>query len=204
MSAAVGFLCDCIVPGRDKPKAFTGDIPWVTLPDIVSLEISTSSIGLGLTESEISEVRARVVPPDSVIMSCIGRFGISAVVKRRIVVNQQLHAFLPSNAVLPRYLAYHVQALREGMEMRSTSTTIAYLNKDNCNSLAINVPPLMEQEEIVRLVDESLCQLERQASECARAANLLPRLEQATLAKAFRGELVKLQQSAEPEMTISQ
>ncbi|BDD50472.1 hypothetical protein PDTA9759_19590 [Phytobacter diazotrophicus] len=31
---AVGELCTSIVPGRNKPKVFDGDIPWVTTPEI--------------------------------------------------------------------------------------------------------------------------------------------------------------------------
>ncbi|MEO7044785.1 MAG: restriction endonuclease subunit S, partial [Ferruginibacter sp.] len=30
----VGELCDWIVPGRNKPKSFSGSIPWITTPDI--------------------------------------------------------------------------------------------------------------------------------------------------------------------------
>jgi len=26
--APIGLICDCIVPGRDKPKSFSGSIPW--------------------------------------------------------------------------------------------------------------------------------------------------------------------------------
>lgn len=24
-------VCDCMVPGRDKPKSFTGNTPWITI-----------------------------------------------------------------------------------------------------------------------------------------------------------------------------
>ena len=30
----VGDLCDFIVPGRNKPTDFNGEIPWITTPDI--------------------------------------------------------------------------------------------------------------------------------------------------------------------------
>ena len=26
--------CECMVPGRDKPKSFTGDIPWITIDEL--------------------------------------------------------------------------------------------------------------------------------------------------------------------------
>ena len=30
----IGSICDSIVPGRNKPESFDGDIPWITTPDI--------------------------------------------------------------------------------------------------------------------------------------------------------------------------
>ncbi|MEI8213090.1 MAG: restriction endonuclease subunit S, partial [Planctomycetota bacterium] len=186
----VGFLCDCIVPGRDKPKSFTGKIPWVTLPDIIGPEISASVSGLGLSASEIEEVNARIIPINAVVMSCIGRFGLAAVVTTPLVVNQQLHAFIPSPTVLPKYLAFHIPVLADHMNLIATSTTIAYINKDNCNSIPINLPPLSEQQEIVRRVEKLFSFADQIEARLRQAQSHVDRLTQSILAKAFRGELV--------------
>jgi hypothetical protein len=39
----VGDVASIIVPTRDKPKRFVGDVPWVTLPDLNGLWISTAA-----------------------------------------------------------------------------------------------------------------------------------------------------------------
>lgn len=93
IQAPAGFLCDTIVPGRDKPKSFTGSIPWVTIPDLSGNYVYESREGIGLSLEEIEEVKAKKIPVDSVIMSCVGRFGVSAIVGNEMVINQQLHAF---------------------------------------------------------------------------------------------------------------
>jgi len=42
----VGNICDFIVPGRNKPKSFDGDIPWITTPDLENCRtISKSKFG---------------------------------------------------------------------------------------------------------------------------------------------------------------
>ena len=52
------YLFDCIVPNRDKPSSFTGDIPWVTLPDFdEGIAIQASKSGLGLTADEVVKYR---------------------------------------------------------------------------------------------------------------------------------------------------
>ena len=94
-----GELCDCIVPNRDKPKSFSGDIPWITFPDFEesSIDLYRSKSGLGLSREEINRYKARLIPSGSVVMSCVGRFGIAAVCQTPLVINQQLHGFLIQN-----------------------------------------------------------------------------------------------------------
>ena len=57
----VGDVADIIVPTRDKPKRFCGDIPWVTLPDINDFFISTAKNLL--THEDAAEVSNRLMPP---------------------------------------------------------------------------------------------------------------------------------------------
>lgn len=63
------------------------------------------------------------------------------------------------------------------------------IRKDDLLNLLIALPPLDEQREIVRLLDEALAEEDRarQALETARAA--IPALRRAILARAFRGAL---------------
>lgn len=185
----VGFLCDCIVPGRDKPKSFTGDIPWITIPDINQDYLNKSDASSYLSEKEIKEVKAKVIPSDSVVMSCVGRFGVSAIVNTPLVINQQLHAFLPSDMITSKYLMYHIRKLVPYMNEKATSTTISYLNKTNANSLPINVPPIEEQQKIVEILDNYF---NRDLDAINLIENQLEQIEQikaSILSKAFQGEL---------------
>lgn len=185
-----GQVCECIVPNRDKPKTFSGDIPWLTLPDFDDSEITVarSRSGLGFTESEVALYRAKTIPIDSVVMSCVGRFGISAVLTRKAVINQQLHAFLPSDGVVPKYLAYVLRTREQEMLQKSTATTIAYLNKENCNSITVPLPPLVEQNRIVAEVDRHLSIIREVEAEVDTNFRRSLALRQASLAKAFSGD----------------
>ena len=188
-----GEICECIVPNRDKPKTFSGDIPWLTLPDFDDSEITIarSKSELGFTASEVALYRAKVIPIDSVVMSCVGRFGISAVLTRKAVINQQLHAFLPSEAVVPKYLAYVLRTRDQEMLQKSTATTIAYLNKENCNSITVPLAPLAEQARIVAEVDRRLSLVRGVESEVDANLKHAQSLRQATLANAFIGRAIQ-------------
>lgn len=142
----VGEVTDCIVPGRDKPKSFTGDIPWVTTEDLVHLGFTRhSSKGLGLSAAEVSEVKARVIPGGSVIISCVGNLGRSSIAANDMVINQQLHSFQCNEQINNVYLMNCLAAQTAFMYARASSTTLPYMNKSVCNSIPIQIPPVSLQ-----------------------------------------------------------
>jgi type I restriction enzyme S subunit len=57
-------------------------------------------------------------------------------------------------------------------------------------SYGFEIPSLLEQYEIVRRIETAFVWLDRITAEHANASRLLPKLDQAILSKAFRGELV--------------
>jgi len=149
----VGSICRCIVPGRDKPKRFDGDIPWITFPDVRDkIYVEKSLAGFGLSNDAISQVRARIIPPNSVLMSCVGEFGITVITKKELVVNQQFHAFICPQNVNSYFLAHSLRMQKEYMEKIAHFTTIAYLSKDKCNSVPVPLPSIKEQIQIVELL----------------------------------------------------
>ena len=60
--------------------------------------------------------------------------------------------------------------------------------------MALNLPPVEEQLEIVRRIERLLQRVDTLTREATVPLSLLERLEQATLVKAFRGEIVKASQ----------
>ena len=157
----IGNLCISIVPNRDKPKSFSGGIPWITLANFCDEKIELKNVysHIGLSENEVIKYNARIIPKGSVVMSCIGRFGLVTVLDEDIVVNQQLHGFVVPTCLYPRYLAYAIKAQKDFLEESATSTTISYLNKTKCESIPIPLPPFAEQRRIVAKVDQlmALC-----------------------------------------------
>jgi type I restriction enzyme S subunit len=156
-----GEVCPSIVPNRDRPKSFTGKIPWVTLPSFPksSWYLRNDDVELGLTSDEIKLYSARLIPKNSVLMSCVGRFGLTAINLEPVSSNQQVHAFIVLDGLISEYLSIVIQTAGRALESASTTTTIPYLNKTNCESIQFGLPPIAEQHRIVAKVDElmALC-----------------------------------------------
>ena len=198
----LGSLCESVVPNRDKPKKFSGSFHWLLTPHFneQSIWIDYSKIENGLSEDEVKEYKAKVIKTGNVIMTCVGRVGLSAVLEEDSVINQQLHAFIVNDYVKPEYLAYCIRANINYFEVKATSTTVSYLNKTSCNSLPIPLPSIEEQTEIVRRVEELFAFADKVEAQVNAAQARVNHLTQSILAKAFRGELTKEWRTANPEL----
>ncbi|OCX70983.1 hypothetical protein A6M27_06430 [Acidithiobacillus thiooxidans] len=147
----VGDICRSIVPGRNKPKVFDGDIPWLTTPNIKGLDYINADVdGLRVSSDELKSSGGRMIPEKSVIMSRVGDFGVSAVTNIEIVINQQLHAFVCPENLNPVFLCNQLRYRKPYMETIAAITTIPYLNKSKCESVPIALPGRPEQDAVVK------------------------------------------------------
>lgn len=148
----VGKLCSSIVPGRNKPKFFNGKIPWVTTPEIQGRYIPSKLQVNYVSECALLEAGGKVVPQGAVIIAAVGDLGLVAIASEPVVLNQQLHAFVCSELVNNEYLAYWLATQKPYMESIASKTTIPYMNKANCESIPVLVPPLSEQKKIAQIL----------------------------------------------------
>ena len=179
-------VCDCIVPGRDKPKSFTGNIAWIITDDLNSKSVTINSKKkLGLSESEIKQVRAKIIPKRSVIMTCVGDLGLSSIAGVDCVVNQQLHTFQCSEKINNIYLMYNIPFQKPYMYRVATLTTVPYLNKMNCNAVPLPLPPIELQKKYAN-ISQKVWNIQKVLHGVyTNNSNIFNSLTQ----RAFRGEL---------------
>jgi len=160
----VGKICRSIVPGRNKPKEFSGSIPWVTTPEIKGRYIPSKVQQNYVSTEALRECGGKIVPSGAVVMAAVGELGLVAIASEEVVLNQQLHAFVCSGSVHNEYLAYWLSSQKPYMETIASKTTIPYLNKTNCESIPVALPPLHEQRKIAKILstwDKAISTTER-------------------------------------------
>lgn len=107
----------------------------------------------------------------------------------------------PFPSTLPKYGLYWLLSPlgRTAIErVASSSSGLHTLSISKVSALPIPMCSEGEQAEIVRRIDLAFAWLDKIAIEHARAEHLLPKLDQAILGKAFRGELVPQDPNDEP------
>lgn len=174
--------CECMVPGRDKPKSFTGNIPWITIDDLIVNGITYSSKnGLGLTTKEIKQANRKTIPIGSVIMSCVGNLGICSVAGTEMVINQQLHSFQCGDRINNIFLVYNLTFQKDYMNKWASNTTVLYMNKTICNSIPILIPPIKLQNQFADFV----IQVEKQKATVQQSIDKLETLKKSLMQECF-------------------
>ena len=151
----IHIVTDCMVPGRDKPKSFTGEIPWITINDLnINGYTNKSKLGLGLTIDEVKEVNRKCVPQGSVLMSCVGNLGLCSIASVDVVINQQLHSYQCNELINNLYLMYYLSFKNTYMNKVASSTTVLYMNKNACNNIPVLLPPIELQISFAKYLNQ--------------------------------------------------
>ncbi|WP_082682981.1 restriction endonuclease subunit S [Mycobacterium sp. GA-1285] len=180
----IGEVAKIIVPTRDKPLEFGGAVPWVTLPDLEGLEISRSQL-----QVDIDGVRVRsnrLIPPDSVLLSCAGSLGRVAVNRVPVFVNQQFYGIVPADRASTLYIAVSLQAKHPSFFASLAGTsTISYFSSAKAAEIDLLWPPIELQTEFSARI-ESVLRAKVRAEE---SLSLLHYHFQSVCSSAFSGRL---------------
>jgi type I restriction enzyme S subunit len=154
---SLGELCDVRIgrtPRRDQPRFWGGDAVWVTIGELNGGEISSSKENI--SEIAVRECMPEPVPTGTLLFSFKLSIGKMAVAGRPLYTNEAIAALPIRNPEqLSRdYLRYALMSeSREGTADKAVLGKI--LNKEKVKQLSIPVPPLQEQEQIVKLLDQA-------------------------------------------------
>ncbi len=104
---------------------------------------------------------------------------------------QRVARLIVGDAVSAEYLYLYLQSrgFIAHLDARATGTQLPHVSADDIASARLPVPPLAEQREIVQAVARRLGRLARATQLHAGLRGALADVEQAVLARAFRGEL---------------
>jgi len=144
---------DFIVPMRDRPKIFNGDIPWCRIEDIQGTSLNGSLSGLGVTEDIVREMNLKIVPTGTVIAACSASLGNYAIASRPLITNQTFIGLVCGERLYNRYLLHLMFTKTDALKAASTTGTIAYVSRKKFENLVIPVPPIEVQRAIVEVLD---------------------------------------------------
>ena len=141
---------DFIVPMRDKPKEFGGNIPWTRIEDIEGKYLNGTLSEQYVTEVTVKEMNLKIIPKDSLIVSSSATFGAVAVVTQDLITNQTFIGLIPNdkNTLDYWYAFFYSDNARKYMRLQSAGSTIFYIARESFENMPIKIP---SEEEMIRI-----------------------------------------------------
>jgi restriction endonuclease S subunit len=144
--------------GGTPPKsnaAFYGDfMPFVKPPELCDGSVDSAEDGLSEAGSQV----ARIAPPNSILVSCIGNLGKIGKNSLPVAFNQQINAIFPNEKkAIPEFIFYQVLSspFRDQLAALASGATVPIVNKSKFNSIDIVLAPILEQKRIIAILDEA-------------------------------------------------
>ncbi len=179
-------------PSRKEPSYWNGEIPWVSSGEVAFCRIRETRERI--TDAGLRNSSTQINPAGSVLLGMIGEGktrGQAAILEIDACNNQNCAAiWVPETPVPPEFVYYWLWHRYEITRGRGAGNSQPALNKARVQQLPFPLPPLLEQQEIVRRVEALFAWANAVEQRVAAARGRVEKLTQAVLAKAFRGELV--------------
>lgn len=157
-------------------------------------------------DAEFQKLRNRCDPDSGdVLISCSGSIGRVCLVdenSKYVMVRSVALIKLMQDFVINKYMMYLLQSplLQKEIEENSKSTAQANLFLGPIKNLGIPLPPVPEQAEIVRRVEQLFAYADTIEKQVNSALTRVNSLTQSILAKAFRGELTAQWRAENPSL----
>lgn len=131
----------------------SNDIPFYKPNDISNTEVSKLNIATSYI-SETARSCARIIPCNSILVTCIGIIGKTAITTTECSCNQQINAIIPyKDLANSLYLAYAIMSKKTYMQDTANAPIVPIINKTKFASIEIPLPPLKEQHKIASILD---------------------------------------------------
>ena len=146
----VGKIITGNTPKTSDPENYASDDICFVKPSDIAGETVTDLTDSEFYISEHARAKARILPPKSVLVTCIGIIGKVAINDMECAFNQQINAIIPDNSkCLTEYLAYAIQNSQAKMQDIANAPVVPIINKSQFSDIEIRLPPLSEQKKCV-------------------------------------------------------
>ncbi|GGR75258.1 hypothetical protein GCM10008959_40470 [Deinococcus seoulensis] len=164
-------------PSKTMPEYFGGDIPFIKIPDMNGIFTLSASENLSVLGSAAQ--KKKLVPTESILVSCIGTVGKVTITAQPSQFNQQINAITPEKKHLG-FLYFLIESLKTDLEMIGlVGATMPNVSKGKLENMRVVDPGRLADDfsDHVQPLLDSILNLTRRNANLRRTRDLLlPRL----------------------------
>jgi type I restriction enzyme, S subunit len=155
----LGDICEVVNGGTPKTSVeeyWGGEHLWITPAEMGKrLSPYADDTARKITPQGLRDSSARLLPPNSVILSSRAPIGHLVINTKRMATNQGCKGLVPSENLAYKYLFYFLQANVDLLNALGTGATFKELSGGKLKEVKIPLAPRSEQQRIVELLDQA-------------------------------------------------
>ncbi|MBN1338098.1 MAG: restriction endonuclease subunit S [Bacteroidales bacterium] len=185
----IGEICEVLNGGTPDTKVkeyWDGENLWITPKDMGKLNsIYVNDTERKITAAGLKNSSAKVLPPNSVILSSRAPIGHLAINTKPIATNQGCKGIVPSDKINKTFLYYFLKNSIQLLNDLGSGTTFKELSGSKLSLVEIPIPPLPEQHRIVAILDAAFAAIDKARANIERNIQNARDLFQSKLEEIF-------------------
>ena len=173
LSLTLGDVCDAVgggTPSTARPEYWGGDVTWVTPTDVTRNDcLVLLDSEKKITEAGLANSSAKLVPPETILMTSRASIGFFALMDKPACTNQGFISVLPKQDSARMFLLFNLLDRVEEMIGLATGATFKELSKKTFRALPVLWPtdallkfyedktyPLIQQVRLIKKQNQEL------------------------------------------------
>lgn len=141
----IGCVVTGTTPSKSEPVYWDGDFIWVTAQDMKDKYINDSILKLTNT----GKLKARGIPANSILVTCIASIGLNAINNQQCATNQQINSIICNIDYYHEYIYYAIESRIELLKNLAGQTAVPIINKSTFESFAIISPTSKSEQKMI-------------------------------------------------------
>lgn len=178
----IGSVVTGSTPNTQEPRYWGGSIPFISPADFDGKVYIDKT---GRTLSAEGAEKSRVLPENSILVTCIGSLGGMAMSSRPSVTNQQINAVVADSNQESRFHFYNILFNINELTKNAGTTTLPIINKSTFSQIDLLFPPLPEQQKIATILSSVDDVIEKTRAQIDKLKDLKTGMMQELLTKGI-------------------
>lgn len=175
----VGVVVTGKTPSKNNPQDWGDTIPFITPSDYKNYRKKAMNSERSLSNEGAERLRNKILPSNSVLVTCIGSdMGKIVMNGIEVITNQQINAIIPDTDIVDKdFLYYTLVDMYEILRIYGgDGTAVPIVNKGDFENITFSKPELLEQKAIAGVLsslDDKIDLLHRQNQTLESLAEIL-------------------------------
>ncbi|SUX11910.1 restriction endonuclease subunit S [Campylobacter upsaliensis] len=199
----LGDICEIVsggTPSRDKIEYWhNGTIPWVKIADVKNNVVNQTQEFI--TELGLENSSAKIFTKGTLLYTIFATLGETAILNIDAATNQAIAALIEAYDYDTKFLMYCLMSMKDYVNSLGRGVAQNNINQTMLKNFTIPLPPLCEQQEIVKKLDLLVTLANDFAITKENLKRIEKRIEKSLLKLALEGSLSKLYRRSSPTLS---